>query len=33
MTTHRFKLAEIEKVFGMMQTKADGMLKPLITFA
>jgi len=32
LTTHRFKFAEIEKAFGMMQTKEDGMLKPLITF-
>jgi threonine dehydrogenase-like Zn-dependent dehydrogenase len=32
MTTHRFKFAEIEKAFGMMQTKKDGMLKPLVTF-
>ena len=32
MTTHRFSFDEIEKAFGMMQTKADGMLKPLIRF-
>lgn len=32
MTTHRFKFAEIEKAFKMMQTKEDGMIKPLITF-
>ena len=33
MTTHRFAFKDIEKAFGMMQTKADGMVKPLITFA
>ena len=33
MTTHRFRFAEIEKAFRMMQTKEDGMIKPLITFA
>jgi threonine dehydrogenase-like Zn-dependent dehydrogenase len=32
MTTHRFKFAEIEKAFRMMQTKEGGMIKPLITF-
>ena len=32
MTTHRFKFADIKKAFRMMQTKEDGMIKPLITF-
>ncbi len=32
MTTHRFKFDQIEKAFGMMQTKEDNMIKPLITF-
>lgn len=33
MTTHRFAFADIRKVFKMMQTKEDGMIKPLITFS
>ena len=33
LTTHRFAFKDIEKAFGMMQTKADGMVKPLIMFA
>jgi len=33
LTTHRFKFAEIEKAFKMMQAKEDGMIKPLITFS
>jgi threonine dehydrogenase-like Zn-dependent dehydrogenase len=32
MTTHRFLFEEIEKAFKMMQTKEDGMIKPLIIF-
>ena len=32
MTTHRFPFSEIENGFLMMQTKEDGMNKPLITF-
>jgi threonine dehydrogenase-like Zn-dependent dehydrogenase len=32
MTTHRFKFADIGRAFKMMQTKEDGMIKPLITF-
>lgn len=32
MTTHRFKFADIKTAFRMMQTKDDGMVKPLITF-
>lgn len=33
LTTHRFKFGDIKKAFGMMQTKEDGMIKPLITFS
>lgn len=33
MTTHRFGFDQVEKAFRMMQTKEDGILKPLITFA
>ena len=33
MTTHRFPFQDIEKAFRMMQTKEDGMIKPLISFA
>jgi threonine dehydrogenase-like Zn-dependent dehydrogenase len=32
MTTHQFTFAHIERAFSMMQTKADGMIKPLIRF-
>jgi threonine dehydrogenase-like Zn-dependent dehydrogenase len=32
MTTHRFKFSDIKKAFRMMQTKEDGMIKPMITF-
>ena len=32
LTTHRFPFADIEKAFKMMQTKEDGMIKPLILF-
>lgn len=32
MTTHRFTFTDIKKAFKMMQTKEDGMIKPLITF-
>ena len=32
MTTHRFPFADIEKAFVMMRDKADGIIKPLITF-
>ena len=32
LTTHRFSFQEIEKAFRMMQTKEDGMIKPLISF-
>lgn len=33
LSTHRFAFGDVEKAFRMMQTKEDGMLKPLITFA
>lgn len=33
MTTHRFEFGDIEHAFRMMQTKEDGMIKPLISFA
>ncbi len=33
MTTHRFAFKDIERAFRMMQTKEDGMIKPLISFA
>jgi threonine dehydrogenase-like Zn-dependent dehydrogenase len=32
MTTHRFQFGDIKRAFRMMQTKEDGMIKPLITF-
>jgi len=32
LTTHRFKFSELEKAFRMMETKEDGMIKPLILF-
>jgi threonine dehydrogenase-like Zn-dependent dehydrogenase len=32
LTTHRFPFKDIEKAFRMMQTKEDGMIKPLISF-
>jgi threonine dehydrogenase-like Zn-dependent dehydrogenase len=32
MTTHRFPFAQVEKAFHMMETKEDGIIKPLITF-
>ncbi len=32
LTTHRFRFDDIEKAFDLMKTKADGVLKPLITF-
>ena len=33
LTIHRFAFKDIEKAFKMMQTKEDGMIKPLISFA
>jgi threonine dehydrogenase-like Zn-dependent dehydrogenase len=32
LTTHRFPFGQVEHAFRMMQTKEDGMLKPLILF-
>ena len=32
LTTHRFPFKDIGKAFKMMQTKEDGMIKPLISF-
>ena len=32
MTTHEFTFDDIEQAFEMMQTKADGIIKPLIRF-
>jgi threonine dehydrogenase-like Zn-dependent dehydrogenase len=33
MTTHHFEFDEIEKAFHVMETKEDGVIKPLIDFA
>ena len=32
MTTHRFPFSQVERAFHMMETKEDGIIKPLITF-
>jgi threonine dehydrogenase-like Zn-dependent dehydrogenase len=32
LTTHRFRFSEVEKALHMMETKEDGMIKPLILF-
>ncbi len=32
MTTHRFKFDQIEEAFHLMETKEDGVIKPLIDF-
>ncbi len=32
MTTHRFGFGDVTNAFTMMQSKEDGMIKPLITF-
>jgi threonine dehydrogenase-like Zn-dependent dehydrogenase len=32
LTTHRFRFDQLEKAFGMMKTKEDNILKPLIMF-
>ncbi|MBV8134547.1 MAG: NAD(P)-dependent alcohol dehydrogenase [Deltaproteobacteria bacterium] len=32
MTTHRFKFAELDRAFEMMDGKLDGIIKPLIVF-
>jgi len=33
MTTHTFSFNQIEEAFALMSSKADGIIKPLITFA
>lgn len=33
MTTHRFPFDQIDRAFEMMKTKADNIIKPLITFS
>ena len=32
MTTHRMPFTDVERAFHMMETKEDGIIKPLITF-
>jgi len=32
MTTHRFPFSRVEQAFRLMQTKADGVMKPLVLF-
>jgi threonine dehydrogenase-like Zn-dependent dehydrogenase len=32
LTTHRFPFAELERAFHLMETKEDGIIKPLITW-
>lgn len=32
MTTHRFPFSKVEHAFDLMRTKADGIVKPLLTF-
>lgn len=32
LTTHRFRFAEVERAFHLMETKEDNIIKPLITF-
>ncbi len=32
MTTHEFGFEEIERAFRMMESKEDGIIKPLIHF-
>lgn len=32
MTTHRFGFGDVERAFGMMENKEDGIIKPLITY-
>jgi threonine dehydrogenase-like Zn-dependent dehydrogenase len=32
MTTHRFPFSQVEQAFRLMQTKADGVIKPLVLF-
>jgi threonine dehydrogenase-like Zn-dependent dehydrogenase len=32
LTTHQFKFADLEKAFRLMETKEDGVIKPLVLF-
>jgi isopropanol dehydrogenase (NADP+) len=32
LTTHQFKFEDLENAFHMMETKEDGIIKPLILF-
>jgi threonine dehydrogenase-like Zn-dependent dehydrogenase len=32
LTTHTFRFDELERAFGMMERKLDGIIKPLILF-
>jgi threonine dehydrogenase-like Zn-dependent dehydrogenase len=32
MTTHRFRFAEVERAFHLMETKEEGIMKPLLTY-
>jgi isopropanol dehydrogenase (NADP+) len=32
MTTHEFSFAEVERAFALMETKAEGIIKPLLRF-
>lgn len=32
LTTHRFNFDDIEKAFHLMESKEEGMIKPLIAF-
>jgi threonine dehydrogenase-like Zn-dependent dehydrogenase len=32
LTTHRFTFDQVERAFRMMETKEDGIIKPLIVF-
>jgi threonine dehydrogenase-like Zn-dependent dehydrogenase len=32
LTTHEFTFDEVDKAFELMQTKGDGIIKPLVTF-
>lgn len=32
MTTHTFGFDELDEAFRLMETKEDGIIKPLITF-
>jgi threonine dehydrogenase-like Zn-dependent dehydrogenase len=32
MTTHRFDFGDLERAFELMESKEEGIIKPLITF-